>query len=62
MHLFHSNSATMPLCSTLFLCPRRYELDLELAAKMGANSFRFSFEWHRIEPEQGTIDYEAIMR
>ena len=40
----------------------RYEDDIALAAKVGVNSFRFSFEWHRIEPEKGHIDKEAIKR
>jgi beta-glucosidase len=37
-----------------------YEDDLALAKAMGHNSFRFSIEWARIEPTQGTFDDAAI--
>lgn len=37
-----------------------YRQDIALAASLGLNSFRFSIEWSRIEPEQGTISHEAI--
>lgn len=40
----------------------RYEEDLERARQMGSNCFRLSLEWHRIEPEQGRINLEAIQR
>lgn len=39
---------------------RRYKEDIELMAKLGFNSYRFSFEWARIEPEEGSFDEEAI--
>ncbi len=38
----------------------RYEEDIKLAAKLGLNTFRFSIEWARIEPEPGLYDEEAI--
>jgi beta-glucosidase len=47
-----------------------YELwqrDLDLAAGMGLNAYRFSVEWARIEPEEGRFDeaaldhYEAVL-
>ncbi len=34
----------------------RYEEDILLAKEMGANSFRLSIEWARIEPQPGMID------
>lgn len=39
-----------------------YERDIKLAADIGSTSFRFSFEWPRIEPYPGVFDYEAIRR
>lgn len=44
----------------MFAPPSRYEEDIELTHKLGCNAFRFSFEWARIEPEPGVIDFEAI--
>jgi beta-glucosidase len=47
-----------------------YELwreDVDLAADMGLNAYRFSVEWARVEPEEGSFDetalrhYEAIV-
>ncbi|KAG2499387.1 hypothetical protein HYH03_002962 [Edaphochlamys debaryana] len=40
----------------------RYEEDIRLAAQLGCTSFRFSFEWARIEPERGVCDMEAVRR
>ena len=40
----------------------RYELDAELAAAAGANAFRFSVSWSRVEPEPGRYDDGAIAR
>lgn len=38
----------------------RMEADLELASDLGINSYRFSIEWSRIEPEEGRWDSEAM--
>lgn len=38
----------------------RYEQDLDLARELGTNSYRFSVEWSRIEPEEGVIDEAAL--
>ena len=38
----------------------RYEEDIRLMAKAGLNTYRFSVEWARIEPEEGQFDEEAI--
>ncbi len=38
----------------------RYEEDFDLLEKMNCNSFRFSIEWSRIEPEEGEWNAEAI--
>lgn len=38
----------------------RWEEDLQLAQDLGHNSYRFSIEWSRIEPEEGRFDEDAI--
>lgn len=38
----------------------RYEEDFDYLVKLRMNSFRFSVEWSRIEPEQGTWSAEGI--
>jgi beta-glucosidase len=38
----------------------RYEEDLDLIATFGLNSYRFSVEWARIEPQRGVVDSEAL--
>ncbi len=40
----------------------RYEDDLILAAHTGANAFRMSIEWSRIEPSPGVFDQAALDR
>ncbi|MCW8383564.1 family 1 glycosylhydrolase [Streptomyces justiciae] len=34
--------------------------DLDLAAGLGLNAFRFSVEWARVEPERGVVDPDAL--
>ncbi len=34
----------------------RYEEDIRLMAQAGLNTYRFSIEWARIEPEEGRFD------
>lgn len=38
----------------------RYEEDIELMKSLNMNSYRFSLEWSRIEPEPGVFDYDEI--
>ena len=38
----------------------RYEEDIKLMANAGLNTYRFSLEWARIEPEEGHFNEEAI--
>lgn len=38
----------------------RYEDDFDLAKRLNFNTFRFSIEWSRIEPEEGVWDAGAI--
>ncbi len=38
----------------------RFAEDLRLAKDLGANSYRFSIEWSRIEPEEGQWNIEAL--
>jgi len=40
----------------------RYESDADLAGAAGANAFRFSVSWSRIEPRRGMYDDRALMR
>lgn len=39
---------------------RRYKEDFDVIEKLGLNSFRFSIEWSRIEPDEGAWDVAAI--
>lgn len=39
-----------------------YEHDADLARGLGANAFRFSISWSRVEPEPGVFDEEALAR
>lgn len=38
----------------------RYAEDIELAAKLEVNSYRFSIEWSRLEPEEGQWNQKAF--
>lgn len=38
----------------------RYEEDFDLLEKMNMNAFRFSIEWSRVEPQEGSWNAEAI--
>ena len=38
----------------------RYEEDIRLLAAAGLNTYRFSVEWARIEPEEGSFDEKEI--
>ncbi len=38
----------------------RYEEDFDIAKSLNQNIHRFSIEWSRIEPKEGTFDYEAM--
>lgn len=40
----------------------RYEQDAEAAAALGANAFRFSVSWSRVEPRRGEFDEAALER
>lgn len=40
----------------------RWSDDLDLAAALGVNAFRFGLEWARIEPTAGSVDDAAIDR
>lgn len=37
-------------------------LDVLLMKRLGVNSYRFSIEWAKIEPQEGQINWEAITR
>lgn len=38
----------------------RYEEDIKLMASSGFNAYRFSIEWARIEPQEGTFDASEV--
>jgi beta-glucosidase len=38
----------------------RYKEDIQLMKKLGLNAYRFSIEWSKVEPEEGTFDQEAL--
>ena len=38
----------------------RYKEDSQLIQNLGANSYRMSVEWSRIEPQQGVFDEAAL--
>jgi len=38
----------------------RFEEDLDLAASIHLDTYRFSIEWSRVEPEEGSFDEEEI--
>src|SRR6185369_6498155 len=40
----------------------RFKEDIKLAADLGLNSYRFSVEWSRIEPEENRWDESALDR
>jgi beta-glucosidase len=40
----------------------RFREDLQLAASLGLNSYRFSIEWSRLEPEEGVWNTVALDR
>lgn len=40
----------------------RYEQDARLAHDAGANAFRFSISWSRVEPRRGEFDHAALAR
>ncbi|NUR42358.1 MAG: glycoside hydrolase family 1 protein [Streptomyces sp.] len=39
---------------------QHWAADLDLAAGLGLNAFRFSVEWARVEPERGVVDPDAL--
>lgn len=40
----------------------RFESDVELLSRLGLDTYRFSLEWSRVEPEPGRIDETALER
>lgn len=38
----------------------RYKDDIQLLKKTGANSYRFSIEWSKVEPKEGEFDQAAL--
>jgi len=40
----------------------RFEEDLDLVASLGLRAYRFSVEWARVQPEEGSFSEEALAR
>ncbi len=38
----------------------RYKSDVQLLKNIGMNSYRFSIEWSKIEPQEGVFDHQAM--
>jgi beta-glucosidase len=53
-------SPTVEPCGDACDSWRRYEEDLDIVQSLGLNAYRFSIEWARIEPQQGTFSQEAL--
>lgn len=53
---------TRELCGAAVDAWRRYEGDADLAREAGANAFRFSISWSRVEPQPGRYDTRALER
>ena len=54
------NSPAVEPCGDACDSWHRYEEDLDIVQSLGLNAYRFSIEWARIEPEQGTFSQEAL--
>lgn len=39
-----------------------YDVDLDLAASIGANAFSYAIDWARIEPQEGVFDEDEVAR
>ncbi len=56
-----ANEERVPTCGIACDHYNRYEEDFMLAKELGHTAHRFSVEWARIEPEEGTFDQAAIL-
>lgn len=54
----HGGDTPHPACDVW----NRFEQDMELHRGLGANAYRLSIEWARVEPTPGQIDHEALDR
>lgn len=52
-------ASTAQLCTDFW---NQYERDLDWVTELGANAFRFSLAWERLEPREGNFDDEAFAR
>lgn len=57
-----SKNGTVPPLDYSIELWEKFEDDLDLMVQTGVNSYRFSFEWSQIEPEQGQFNQIAIAR
>jgi beta-glucosidase len=54
------DSTTVEPCGDACDSWHRYEEDLDIVQNLGLNAYRFSIEWARIEPQQGTFSQDAL--
>jgi beta-glucosidase len=54
------NTTTTEPCGDACDSWNRYEEDLDIVQSLGLGAYRFSIEWARIEPAQGTFSSEAL--
>ena len=55
-----ARNGRVPVCGRACDHYNHYEADFDIAKELGHNAHRFSIEWARIEPEEGTFDESAI--
>ncbi len=56
------NQGGAPVVGDALFSWSHFDKDLEALKKIGVNSYRFSIEWARVEPEPGQYNEEAIAR
>ena len=55
-----SNSVCVEPCNEACKHYEMLDQDIELLMKLGIKAFRFSIEWSRVEPNEGSFDNDAI--
>ncbi len=55
-----ARAGRVPPCDRACDHYNRFEADFDIAQKLGHTAHRFSVEWARIEPEEGTFDEQEI--
>ena len=55
-----SNSVCVEPCNEACKHYEMLDQDIDLLVKLGIKAFRFSIEWSRVEPNEGSYDNDAI--